>query len=192
LNEAHLAAHHLRELTEGSGIALDVIEERGYRTADRKALLESRGFSPHQRRVPALVIPMFSPTGKPTTHQIKPDHPRESGEGKSIKYETPAGSGISLDVHPRNAGQVNDASVPLWITEGTKKADALVSQGECVVALQGVWSFQRGGVPLPEWEDIRLHGREVLVAFDSDLTVNPKVRVALEAVVGFLRGRGRS
>jgi len=182
--------HHHHALLKESGIDPAVILERGYRTAKTKTDLAGLGFSKQQRREPALVVPMYSPAGELVTHQIRPDAPREDGDGKQIKYETPAGSPIRLDVHPSQTERVRDASVPLWITEGVKKADSLVSRGQCAVALQGVWCWQKGGVPLKDWEDVRLWGRSVCVIFDSDVTTNPKVRTALEGLVGFLRGRG--
>jgi hypothetical protein len=148
------------------------------------------GFSKAQQRVPALLIPMYSPAGELVTHQIRPDAPRKNNRGKPIKYETPAGSPIRLDVHPSQKERVKDASVPLWITEGVKKADGLASRGQCVVALQGVWCWQKDGVPLQDWEDVRLWGRSVCVIFDSDVTTNPKVQSALEGLVSFLEGRG--
>ena len=182
--------HHRQMLTRKSGISPIVIEERGYYTAKAKAELARLGFSERQRRVPALVVPMHSPAGELVTHQIRPDAPREDGDGKAIKYETPASSPIRLDVHPSQTKRVKDASVPLWITEGVKKADSLASRGQCTVSLQGVWCWQKDGVPLRDWEDIRLWGRSVCVIFDSDVTTNPKVQAALEGLVGFLRGRG--
>src|SRR5215211_7019233 len=182
--------HHRQMLLKESGIDSAVILERGYHTAKTQAELARLGFSERQRRTPALVVPMYSPAGELATHQIRPDSPREDGDGKQIKYETPAGSPICLDVHPSQSGRVKDASVPLWITEGVKKADSLVSQGQCVVALQGVWCWQKDGVPLQDWEEIRLWGRSVCVIFDSDVTTNTKVQTALEGLVGFLRGRG--
>jgi hypothetical protein len=177
-------------LLEESGISPMVVAERGYYTAKTKAELARLGFSKSQQRAPALVVPMYSLGGELVTHQIRLDHPRENNKGKPAKYETPSGSALHLDVHPSQTERVRDASVPLWITEGVKKADSLVSRGQCVVALQGVWCWQKEGVPLAEWEDIKLHGRLVIVAFDSDVTVNPKVQKALEALVRFLRGRG--
>jgi hypothetical protein len=167
-----------------------VVAERGYYSAKTKAELARLGFSERQRRAPALVIPMYSPAGELVTHQIRPDSPRENNAGKPIKYETPARSPIRLDVHPSQTERVRDASVPLWITEGVKKADSLVGRGQCVVALQGVWCWAKDNVPLPEWEDVRLWGRPVSVVFDSDVTTNPKVQAALEGLVGFLRSRG--
>ena len=167
--------HHRRMLLEESGISPEVVAQRGYYLAKTKVELERLGFSERQRRAPSLIIPMYSPAGELTTHQIRPDSPRENKDGKPVKYETPSRSPIRLDVHPSQTERVRDASVPLWITEGVKKADSLVSRRQCAVALQGVWCWQRGGVPLPEWEEIRLWGRPVCVVFDSDVMTNPKV-----------------
>jgi putative DNA primase/helicase len=156
-----LSPAHERMLFEQSSLSTRVVVERGYRTVTSKAELARLGFSKLQQREPALVIPMYCPAGELVTHQIRPDAPRENAVGKPTRYETPAGSPIHLDVHPSQTERVRDASVPLWVTEGVKKADSLVSRGQCVVALQGVWCWQKDGVPLHEWEDIRLWGRSV-------------------------------
>src|SRR5215212_9582261 len=185
-----LSPAHQRMLFEESCLSTSVAVERKYRTVASKAELAQLGFSKPQQRVPALVIPMYSPVGELVTHQMRSDAPRQNGEGKVIKYEMPAGSSIRLDVHPSQTERVEDTSVPLWITEGVKKADSLVSRGQCAVALQGVWCWQKGGVPLPEWENIKLWGRPVCVVFDSDAMTNPKVQAALEGLVKFLKGRG--
>ena len=148
--------HHRHMLIKESGIDPAVVAQRGYYTTKTKAQLARLGFSERQRMTPALVVPMYSPAGELVTHQIRPDSPREYGDGKAIKYETPAGSPARLDVHPSQSERVQDASVPLWITEGVKKADSLVSRGQCAVALQGVWCWQKDGVPLRDWEDVRL------------------------------------
>jgi len=91
--------HHRLSLLEESTISPQVIVERGYYTAKSKAELGRLGFSPSQRLAPALVIPMYAPTGELTTHQVRPDAPREI-DGKAVKYETPAKSPLRLDVHP--------------------------------------------------------------------------------------------
>jgi hypothetical protein len=182
--------HHRRALLEESGISPTVLIARGYYTANTKTELAKLGFSERQRRTPALVVPMYSPSGELVAHQIRPDAPREDKDGKPVKYETPAGSAIRLDVHPSQTERARDASVPLWITEGVKKADSLASRGQCAVALQGVNCWQKGGVPLQDWEDIKLWGRPVCVIFDSDVMTNPRVQEALKGLVGLLKGRG--
>jgi len=182
--------HHRQQLVKESGIAPQIILDRGYRTVKTKTELKRLGFSTRQQLAPALVIPMYGPTGELATHQIRPDSPREDRDGKVIKYETPARSRVYIDVHPSQAERIKDSTIPLWITEGVKKADCLVSHGALAVALQGVWCWQKEGVPLPEWEDIKLYGREVYVAFDSDAQTNPHVLKALAGLCEFLRSRG--
>src|SRR5919112_6837786 len=112
--------HHRRALLEESGLSPEVMVERGYYTAKSKEELRKLGFSPSQQRAPALVVPMYSPSGELSTHQIRPDAPRKI-DGKAVKYETPAKSPLRLDVHPSQAKRVKDPSVPLWIVEGVKK-----------------------------------------------------------------------
>jgi hypothetical protein len=182
--------HHRQQLVKESGIAPQVILDRGYRTVKTKTELKRLGFSKRQQLAPALVIPMYGPTGELATHQIRPDSPREDRDGKVIKYETPANSRVYLDVHPSQSERIKDSTIALWITEGVKKADCVVSHGQCAVALQGVWCWQKGGVPLPEWEDVKLHGRMVYVVFDSDVMTKSAVQAALKKLVAFLVGRG--
>jgi len=183
-----LSEEHRRDHIEASSIAPPVAEARAYGTATKRSQLEGL-VKPYQRRVPALVIPTYSPDGETTSLQVRPDKPRVRN-GKAIKYETPADSRCILDVHPSMHQAARDAARPLWITEGMKKADALTSRGECAVALTGVWNWQRDGEPLPCWSHVTLEGREALVVFDSDVMVKPEVQLALERLVAFLQGQG--
>ncbi len=183
-----LSDEHRDVLEEKSSISRAVVEERGYWTATRRAQLEDL-VKPYQRRVPALVVPTYSPDGETTSLQVRPDRPRVRG-GKTIKYETPGGGRCVLDVHPSMHAAARSTSRTLWITEGIKKGDSLTSRGECTVSLTGVWNWQREGEPLPCWSHVALEGREVLVAFDSDVMVKPEVQLALERLVTFLEGRG--
>src|SRR5215204_6257080 len=108
LRERLECPHHRRMLLEESGISPAVVAERGYYTAKTKAELARLGFSKLQRREPALVIPMYSPTGECFFFLIRPHAPRENSDGKVIKYETPARSPIRLDVHPSQTERVQD------------------------------------------------------------------------------------
>jgi hypothetical protein len=190
LREVLDSPHHRRMLLEESGINPQIVLNRGYRTVKTKAELKELGFSEFQRLAPALLVPMYSPTGELVTYQVRPDVPREDTGGKLVKYETPYGSEIHLDVHPSQIERMKDPSSPLWITEGVKKGDCLVSNGQCTVVLQGVWCWQRDGTYLQEWEQITLHDRLVYVVFDSDVMTNFKVQKALGELAEFLRLRG--
>ena len=76
MTERTLAKTHLTMLREESAISSEVIAQRGYFTAQRKAALAELGFSPAQQRTPALVIPVHSVTGGVAFHQARPDYPR--------------------------------------------------------------------------------------------------------------------
>ena len=179
---------------KGSGIAPDLIAARGYKTVTVKADLERLGFSPKQRIVPALVIPIFSPTGEVKLYQARPDTPRIN-KGKPVKYETPAGSSMTLDVHPSVNGKLSDPNIPLFVTEGIKKGDALASRGLCTVALIGVWNWRgknaKGGkTALADWEHVALNDRVVYIVFDSDVMEKRAVHAALVRLKSFLESRG--
>src|SRR5215217_3036993 len=181
--------HRWREVTEESAIDPAVALERGYYLEETKRGLERLGFKRSQQRVPALVIPRFSPSGKPMPPQIKPDNPlveERNGKSRPRKYETPAGTQVRLSVPPRAVPMMRDVQRTLYITEGDKKADALASVGECCISLQGVQCWR----VLEDWEEVKLYGREVVIAFDADVIVNPDVQKAMRELAAFLRERG--
>lgn len=188
-----LLSHHA-ELVSASSISDEVARARGYRTVSVKAELKVLGFSEAQRRTPALLIPIWSVTGVIPTYQIRPDEPRIK-DGKPLKYETPAGSRIVLDVPPAARSLLGDPSIPLLITEGVRKADSAVSRGLCCIALLGVWNFrgknERGGLTaLADWEYVALKGRQVYICFDSDVIEKDPVRLAMKRLRSFLELRG--
>jgi Domain of unknown function (DUF3854) len=184
----NLRADHRRQLEEGSAIAREVLEERGYRTTSRAEVPPE--FKGYQRRA-GMLIPLYSPDGTTTGYQLRADNPRRDKRDKPIRYETPAGARIIADVHPMMREAVADASTPLWITEGTKKGDALASRGRCAVSLVGVWMFRPKGSPdmLPCFDHVALQGRRVYLVFDSDVMRKPEVGQALERLVGDLEHR---
>ena len=181
------------ELIRASAISPEVARDRGYRSVITKAQLRQLGFSRSQQRVPALVIPIHGIDGKIAQHQVRPDEPR-TVRGKVVKYETPSGSRMVLDVPPSCLGSLGDPSVPLYITEGVRKADAAASAGLCCVGLLGVWGWRGtnklgGKVVLADWDSVALNDRDVYVVFDSDVTTKPQVQSALRSFTAFLERR---
>src|SRR5262245_9321874 len=136
-----LLPHH-SGLLEASAVSEAVVRARGYRSVEKKAELRKLGFSEAQRCVPALVCPVYDVTGEIAFYQIRPDHPRVSSGGKPCKYEMPAKVRMTLDCHPSIRHKLADPAIPLFITEGIRKADAAISQGLCCIALLGVWNFR--------------------------------------------------
>lgn len=203
---------HRRELIEGSAIDPAVIAERGYRTIGRptkndqgpRREMRAKGIpgwaTDADSSFPALLLPLYSPTGEQVSHQFKPRQPVMK-DGKPLKYASQRGRSAVLDVHPRwtrDRGREDPALVPyirdirteLWITEGTKKADSLTSRGICTVGLAGVYNWRSTHGTLGEWEDIPLRGRKVVVCFDSDALTKPAVLRAMQRIGAWLHSKG--
>ena len=184
-----------QELLRASSISVEVARARGYRSATSKAELKALGFSEKQLRVPALLIPVWGVAGEIVLYQTRPDQPRIDKRGKVVKYETPAESKMAIDVPPMVRQFLGDPSLPLYITEGVRKADAAVSKGLCCIALLGVWNYRGtndlgGSTALADWEYIHLKGRDVYVVFDSDVMTKREVHQALARLKAFLESRG--
>lgn len=202
----NLNESHLRQLREGSGISDEVIVARGYRTITYEKDLTPLGFAPRQRRVPGLLIPVFTTDGSNGLYCFRPDAPRvhenrrernDDGEFKQrvIKYEIPAGSGVRVDCPPVCRPALKDPEVALWITEGVKKADAMASRGLCAIDLNGVWGFKgknefAGTTWLADWDHIALKGRNVRIVYDSDVMQKAEVRKAQERLIEHLQRKG--
>lgn len=177
-----------------SGLAPAVIAARGYWTATTKRELADLGFAPAQRRVPALVLPIHGVYGEVVFHQIRPDVPRHGADGRAIKYDTPRKSQMVLDVPPPVRALLGDPSVPLFVTEGVKKGDALAAYDVCAVALLGVWNWRGsnahgGSTVLADWETVALKARRVYIVFDSDVMTKPGVYQALVRLKAVLEAR---
>lgn len=190
LREAHRAM-----LERGSGIDQAVVAARGYATVEDPVCLERLGFGGSQRRVPGLLVPIHGTDGGVVLRQYRPDDPRKDKRGKAVKYETPVGSSLRIDVPPGALLDLSNPAVPLFVTEGSKKADCAVGHGLCCIALMGVNGYRgkrSDGTKgeLEDWDRIALEGREVYLAFDSDVSTKPEVRRALDGLSAMLRGRG--
>jgi hypothetical protein len=178
-------------LLEASAISPEVSRARGYMSVDTGTRLESAGFAKAQRRnTPGLLIPIYGTDGTVRLHQYRADNPRLGTDGRPRKYETPFRATLCLDVPPGALPAIADPGVPLWVTEGARKADAAVTAGLCCIALLGVEGWQSKGVALPDWKDVRLKGRDVLVGFDSDVMTKASVRGALDRLTEWLAYRG--
>lgn len=189
-----LSDHHRAMLCGESDISDVVIESRGYRTITDVKDLIALSFSSRQLRQPGLLLPLHATDGTQPFGVFRPDTPREK-DGKVVKYEMPANCGVRLDCPPTCRPLLADPSVPLWITEGQKKADSLASSGACAVALLGVFAFKGhnvfGGTTfLADWDYIALDGRDVRIVFDSDVMTKSEVRKALERLTEHLQRKG--
>src|SRR5829696_3304179 len=177
-----------------SAITPEHARARGYVSVDTKIRLEQVGVTKSGRNVPGLLVPQLRKDGSTWGYQYRPDVPRLNGSGKPNKYETPMNQRNGIDCPPGVGPLLDDPAVPLWVTEGVKKADAGAVAGLCIVALPGVWSWRGGNdhggkVAVSDWHDIALNGRRVILAFDSDVSRKPAVRSALDQLAGYLASK---
>jgi hypothetical protein len=185
-----LSDRHRHMLEIESAITAEVIQARAYRTVEDPEELLNLGFQDYQAITPGLLVPLYDMWGNVSSYQYRPDNPRRNAEGKLVKYETREAHRQVLDANPILGERLRDPREPLIVTEGARKADAAISQGYVAVALSGVWCWRKDRVQLREWEDVKLYGREVYVAFDSDVRSKPHVLKALKGICEFLYERG--
>lgn len=192
-----LSQAHINELRQ-SAIQSEGIQLLGYYTGRRGQ----------------LVLPYLRPNGQPEESKQgtpflrwKPQPAAQrkvAGFKHTPKYLSPRGCGNRL-YHSHIAIQTGryferlaDINVPLVITEGEKKAEALTIHWPkaITIGLSGVWNWRdrRGdgneSAPLPELEDLPVQGREIFLLFDSDAALNSKVLAALQALAEYLIERG--
>src|SRR5215218_3178557 len=196
-----LLAHH-NDLLKARGLTDPVILARGYSSTHlSKWLHERMGLSlSASKQVPGLVIPIRDVRGEPAFICYRPDNPREGDDGRPIKYEMPTSArnkkvGQVLDAPLLTRHNLDDPAVPLWVTEGPIKADAICSAGGTAVGTFGVWGWKgrgkKGGSMMrPDWDEIVLKGRLVYLVPDSDVTSNSDVAKAVSRLGLALDSRG--
>jgi phage/plasmid-associated DNA primase len=149
--------------------------------------------------------------------QIKPDNPRNSLEGKPIKYESGLGKGEAsqplflkvpdpiweqiaskwaVPILPEDYEQgfwqwvINKPQIPLAITEGAKKAASMLSHGYATISVAGVSNGQYLGDVNPHIKPFCQVGRKVALAYDSDLHFKQSVRKELDRLGRLLATAG--
>jgi hypothetical protein len=162
--------------------------------------------------VSGIVFPYPDPaSGYRVTARLRRDHPEVDTDGKpQDKYICPWGDNRHLYFPPGAGALLGDVTVPVVIVEAEKSALALTALGDrhgrrlLAIATGGCWSWRgKTGIkpgpngereetrgPLPDFSMLTLKGRKVLLAFDSNVVDNPKVRQARQALADFLTGEG--
>ena len=134
-----------------------------------------------------IEIPYFSKDSKILFYRSKLIPSIADKQGKEIKYLHPLSKPAIPYILPEVWKVQDKANKPIWITEGEKKALALIQHGRHAIALSGVWNFRAGAKSDLDsdkslWAEIECfaaRGRNIFMAFDSDLWTNPLVRRAL-------------
>jgi len=186
-----ISRDHLRELAQSTITKEHALEAGIWSEFDDDVITAIRGC---RRPGEYIVFPYVRP-GRDT-----PDHFRvKRTDGRKRGYAQPVGvpTGIYFPPRARAQGVLSDATVPLVICEGEKKALALDRLGLAVLAVPGVWCAHDSGRPSGEhvlhpWitEHVVIDGRDVIVAFDSNLRSNRGVQAAAARLRGMLMAAG--
>jgi phage/plasmid-associated DNA primase len=182
-----------RELIE-SGLPAHVHDKLGYRivTADEAQKLVGC-------RLSGWVVPMLDPDGKHYEHdgkpfyRLKPDPGQMKGDDPP-RYLSIAGGGCRPYFSPLMPKGALALGKKTRITEGEKKNDCLNHHGFASVGVSGVDAFTDErvgkGELIPELAAVNWSGREVLLAYDSDVTVKDSVRGAIRRITDALTAQG--
>ena len=157
-----LFQNHFKKLVREHGLSGTTILKAGFYSASAAELNELLGR--RDINCNGIVIP-YDCGGY---YRARLDTPLELRNGKTAKYLSPSGSKNRLYIPQATKGVLKDVSVPLYITEGEFKAAKLTQEGFHCLGLSGVWGFSRDKKLLPDFDDIEMRGRKVIVILDSD------------------------
>ncbi|WNG79958.1 phage/plasmid primase, P4 family [Mycobacterium sp. ITM-2016-00316] len=200
----HLRDEH-RKILIDAGISEEVIESRGYVSVwasnpgyGHDKWLEYQGFTNRQRArvagIPGLLIPLLDADGQRWGWQLRHFDIDNGVDSVVPKYASPQGQTMHIDVPPGMGSDLRYPTEPLYVTEGSKKADSAWSRLIQTVAMLGVdcWTGTdelTGGksVALPDWKNIALSDRKVVIAYDSDIRTNKAVMAAADRFARWLK-----
>jgi putative DNA primase/helicase len=181
---------HLEDLRK-SGLSVETIAKAGIYSATAEEVEQLVGF----HAGPGLVFPYDDDYA-----QVKPDRAWTTADGKLAKYLAPRQKPKRLYFPPLlDEALFSDASVPLWVTEGEKKALKAAQEGLACIAVSGVDGWRRRerpgdsttpSVPLPDLDLISWRGRKVYLCYDSDAVTKEQVRRAEGSLAAELERRG--
>ncbi len=187
---------------QASAVDSDIIRRNVWSIEDARevdALLNRNiGHTKHSSDlVPCWAVAGIDPMNGGSPHyglQIKPDNPPIGKNGKPQKYICPSRKPaeplfLSSEKHIWT-DVLADVSRPLMITEGAKKAGAVMSQWVACVSLPGVWNGQIKGELHDRLKPFCKVGRKIYLCFDNDLLTKEQVRNALDRLGRLISAEG--
>ena len=124
--------------------------------------------------------------------RIKVFPPYQDNKGRKVKYLQRKGSGIHLYILPPVQGQISNPTMPLYFTEGEKKAAKAVQEGLACIGLGGLWNWieKTTGEGIDELGRIAWPERKVIIVPDSDIWTRPDLQKAVFAFGKELEKKG--
>lgn len=152
---------HLDDLRK-SGLSDATIEEAGIKTIPPNEINRGLGFN-----IPSIVSAYEIPyNANFSRFKVFYD---DSSNGKCPKYLQRKDTGNMLYIPLAIKTILSDTSIPLYITEGEKKALKACQEGLPCIALSGLWGWSNGEKGLiPDFDIITLEGRTINIVPDND------------------------
>jgi len=153
---------HLEDLKR-SGLSDSTIEQAGFRTVPPNDINKKIGFN-----IPSLTSCYEIPYD--TTFSRFRAFYDENNNGKYPKYIQRKNSGNRLYIPSTVIPILKDSSIPLYITEGEKKALKAAQEGIFFIGLSGLWNWTNKGSKelIPDFDRITLKNRTVYIVPDND------------------------
>lgn len=161
---------------------------------------KTKTLAKNYRPLRSIKLPYFDINGKKLKefHRIRYlEKPKVFGKEQENfrKYDQPAGTMPALYLPPLVKWKkiANDSSIPIFITEGELKACCSSKNGFPTIGLGGVYSWKSRKHKLhhlPEFDEFDWVGRDVYIIFDSDLSTNSMVQMALYDLAAMLTELG--
>ena len=188
MTTARLLPHHLAELRR-SGLSEETILRAGFFSAPEAQVREILGYGCGA----GMVIPYYDllNNGGPVLYRVRLDKPGPDGK----RYRTPKGATNRFYIPPSlNPAKITDPAVPMYLTEGEKKALKAAQEGLVCVGLPGVWSWKTRtngkSHSIPDLDQIPWRNRTVTIVYDSDLAAKAPVQFAEFRLAQELTARG--
>jgi AAA domain-containing protein/uncharacterized protein DUF3854 len=172
-----LALSH-REDLHRSGLDDEVIARAGIYSAPERQVRDILGYGAGA----GMVIPYADAATGVLNGYARVKLDKADAQGK--RYRSPLRTPNRLYIPPiLDRKLLADPALPLWLTEGEKKALKACQEGLACIAASGVWSWKKRdaddkSVPVADLDAITWRGRVVYIVFDSDLAQNPSVKLA--------------
>jgi putative DNA primase/helicase len=169
-NDLHFDSDHLKDLKK-SGLSDETIRKAEIYSVpprDINKILGSLGSGLEARVSSLLAFPYPNCDG---FIQWKLFPPIKNKDGHTIRYFQLKGSLNHLYIPGQVISILPDVSVPIYITEGVKKALKACQDGLPCIALIGLWNWSDGSEDknlIPDFDKVTLRGREVFIVPDND------------------------
>lgn len=194
---------HIKEWTEASGISESITKANLESLSDNTEIAKRLGWKYYNNCdgwwCGGINLSTMQPEKK--FGQFKPDTPIQlsAEDEKPAKYITPKKEVCKYDAIalplPEDSRYwqkiIDDPSLPISITEGVKKAGALMTCDDFpALAVAGVEMGLINGKLVNNLAAIAVQGRPVILTFDSDITTKKEVQSALKKLATEFKQKG--